>query len=156
MELVQVFLYVYCPWVLLAFLNSSTVYALLKRKRDAIRKARVDHGSDRDDEDGITKMLLLTTLLFVVLFLPRGLYTLVWDVAFVSKELTKEQLLIRDIHFKIARFFSNVNHAANFYMYLIPCKRFRRNLFELFGLRSTEELKSRGDHTCSSVMKRVS
>jgi hypothetical protein len=133
-EIVQTVFYVYGPWVFLLFLNVATLTVLHRRNRDVIGQSLSGRkrASDKKDEDAITRMLLMTTFLFLIIYLPRCAYSMVWDVTYHSRILTSAEIEIRRIHYKIANIMSNVNHAANFYMYLIPCRKFRKNLIEIF------------------------
>jgi hypothetical protein len=137
-EIVQTVFYVYGPWVFLLFLNVATLTVLHRRNRDVIGQSLSDRkrASDKKDEDAITRMLLMTTFLFLIIYLPRCVYSMVWDVTYHSRLLTSAEIEIRQIHLKVAGIMSNVNHAANFYMYLIPCRKFRKNLIEMFKFSS--------------------
>jgi hypothetical protein len=143
MEIAQTVFYVYGPWVFLLFLNVATLTVLHRRNRDVIGLSLSDRkrASDKKDEDAITRMLLMTTFFFLIIFLPRCAYSMVWDIAFRSRILTGAEIEIRLIHYKIANIMKNMNHGANFYMYLIPCKKFRKNLIEIFKFSSHSRAK---------------
>jgi hypothetical protein len=143
LEFVHTVFYIYGPWVFLLFLNVATLTVLHRRNRDVIGQSLSDRkrASDKKDEDAITRMLLMTTFLFLTIYLPRCVYSLIWDVVFRSRILTRAEIEIRLIHYKIAGIFSIANQAANFYMYLIPCRKFRKNLIEIFKFSSQSREK---------------
>jgi hypothetical protein len=136
--MVQTSLYIFIPWILIAFANLYTILTLTRRHDDVIWMSRVDRKSNSGtaDERSITRMLLLTMFAFLVLMLPYCVYTIFWDVFYHSVALSENMILIRLIHYKISLIMTNANHAVNFYMYCAACKKFRQSLWEMLSLRS--------------------
>jgi hypothetical protein len=128
-----VFTSIYRRWVFLLFLNVATLYTVLcRRNHDVIGHSLSDRkrASDEKDEDARTRILLMTTFLFLIIFLPH--YVIACRFSFPKTKKTRTEIGIPRIHCRISGIMSNVNHAANFYMYLIPSRKFRKNLIDIF------------------------
>lgn len=137
MTLYSVFGMIFYPIipVLALFGMNFAIVLTLCRRRKLTAAVQTSTTRTSSKERQITLMLLLVSVTFVVLLLPFQ----VKDSIFmgISKTATPSEAAMDSFSFSLTYHLMLLNHAINFYLYLISGAKFRADLMRLFGIRSS-------------------
>ncbi|XP_045208618.2 probable G-protein coupled receptor 139 [Mercenaria mercenaria] len=118
-------LYAIIPLSVILVLNSLIIYDTRKSRKTLTARGRSSHEC--------TRMLLTTTIVFVLLVLPNCLFFICrgyWNWRKTSHSIAQYHLV-----YQIVFMLSDLNHAINFYLYCLSGRNFREKFLQLLCLR---------------------
>jgi hypothetical protein len=110
--------------------NIVIMAALFRRKQKRVQMSMtVDKNKRR--EATLNAMLMLVSWVFIVCYFPNAIDILVWNIGY-PKPWTPRQFYTRKITFEVIALLMYLNHAVNFYLYVLGVKKFRKDFIDTF------------------------
>jgi hypothetical protein len=128
----------YAPIIIIS-LNNCGIIAIFKTSEQRRRQLlATTETKERSKEGHITRMLVIVCVTFVVGLLPSRIRLAYWQS--VGGEYGRRVALLRRLSTSITGLFIHSNFALNCYLYIIPVKKFRDDLKQMFCPRYTHEI----------------
>jgi hypothetical protein len=117
----------YIPIAALFVLNFGIGLAVhrARKERDAM-EAGVSKKSDAEKDSSITKMMIFVCGTYLVSSVPLRVHVFYWRSR--ARPFTDRVKLLNGLSYDINVTLYELNYIMNFYIYLLGCKRFRREL----------------------------
>ncbi|XP_064637804.1 probable G-protein coupled receptor AH9.1 [Lineus longissimus] len=110
--------------------NIIIVIALFRRRKQRAELSQ-ENAKSRKKESQLNAMLILVSWVFILCYFPVTFDILFWTV-FRPAPWTPIEAAIRKITNEVGDTMMFVNHAVNFYLYILGVKRFREDFIKLF------------------------
>ncbi|XP_064626851.1 G-protein coupled receptor 183-A-like [Lineus longissimus] len=115
---------IYIPFVCLLICNIGIIRAIFISARDTSLSRRKRPSSI---ETSITNTTLMVTCIFIISIIPNRFEQLFW--LYLNYDPSSELIFhIQVLTANFAIFMESLNYCLNFYMYVLSCKRFRKEL----------------------------
>ncbi|XP_005104770.1 uncharacterized protein LOC101848059 [Aplysia californica] len=131
------------PILLLILVNS--LIALAIRRTWSIRRTMSSGGSAAYEQNRITLMLLMVSLVFLVCILPGAVHSIVNQA---DKEYARfgAQSNIHDVFGNVTYFLETVNSSMNFFIYMAFSRKFCRTYKQIFCCRGRGQARRHPSH----------
>ena len=130
-------LYAFLPIILIIVFNGLIIYAVRKSGRDQrdLTNRAMNMSDKLVQQRQVTVMLLTVSLVFVVLILPNCIFFIV--KTYWSWRETMQGIAQYYLVYQIVFLLSDLNHAVNFYLYMLSGRKFRQKFAQIICCRKT-------------------
>jgi hypothetical protein len=114
----------FVPMVTLTFFNVGILVAIYRSKRKALQRSATS-----TNESSITLATVMTTSAFIAFQIPTKVNDFFWTNW--HSEVTKDVQQLQRLTLNLAIATENMNYCLNSYIYVLGCKRLRREMFAI-------------------------
>jgi preprotein translocase subunit SecG len=137
----------YIPIVALLSLNIGIVVAVQRSKKFRANQRSTNPESSK--EGVITRMIIIITSAFIIFSLPLRIHSGFWSAW--ESEITIRIFMVRKLSLSLGIAVNIANYGLNSYMYVLACKRYRKELYILLKNichKTEKETKTLSNRTC--------
>lgn len=149
----------YCviPSFLMLLFNSLIIGRLCRKTRNLRNKKNTTQYKSVKITTSTTKMLLTVTLYFVVVTFPSTVFSYQTDSLFYNSKIEAERYAKLELADAIFTMLLYMNHSANFFLYCVSSKRYRRELVAMLQSWSCKAATSEVslNSTCINNMHQI-
>lgn len=120
-------LYAIIPISVILVLNSLIIYSTRKSQHALTHRTRISHE--------MTRILLTTSIVFVILVLPNCVFFIsrgYWNWTETPRSIAQYHLV-----YQVVFMLSDLNHAMNFYLYFLSGRDFRQKFLQVLCFKVT-------------------
>ena len=130
-------LYAFVPIILIILFNGLIIYAVRKSGRDQrdLTNRAINMSEKLLQQRQVTVMLLTISLVFVILILPNCIFFTV--KTYWSWRETMHGIAQYSLVYQTVFTLSDLNHAVNFYLYMLSGRKFRQKFAQIICCRKT-------------------
>ncbi|GFO21651.1 thyrotropin-releasing hormone receptor [Plakobranchus ocellatus] len=129
-------IYIIVPTLLIILFTALTALQLRRsqqRRRTVLTPVDMERSTKMEAD--LTRMMFLTAIFFVIFTLPMAIFHIINQANFylIRRKLCPVEYAISKLIFYSTANLSFFNHAANFYLYLISARGFRKRFLLVFS-----------------------
>ncbi|XP_064641921.1 growth hormone secretagogue receptor type 1-like [Lineus longissimus] len=125
--IIRVVMYAAIPFIVITICNVFIMFKLLRNMR---RRMKMQNTQAQKDLTGITFMLVVVSVVFVILALPNQVFYAIEPIFFPDLSESEQQAALGFLLGQSSRTMTYSNHAINFILYCISGSQFRAVFFD--------------------------